>query len=238
MVTLQPPRPVIVWVIVVPLIALALAAAGGRAVALATGSEPFAILYHLFPGPAVEDARLLDRWFAAQAGLTWTHILTGSVVLTLAPAQFVPRIRQQYLRFHRWAGRVALVAALPAGLSGLLLQARSPYGGLLALSAIVSAGALFLAAGARAYHAIRRGERDRHREWMIRLLAVGLGVGVVRVVALPLILVTGRRPLELVGVAFWLGFALPILAGEWWIRTTRSKAPAESRRASPVIGAA
>ncbi len=93
------------------------------------------------------------------------------------------------------------------------------------------AAGLFLVAGARAYRAVRRQDIANHREWMIRLLAVGLGVATVRLVALPLVLVTGRRPLELVGVAFWLGFAIPILTGEGWIRHTRR------RGATPAAGA-
>ncbi len=200
-------RDLALWVAVVALIVLALIAAAGRALALATGAEPFVALYAFLPSPAVEDARLLDRWFAARPWLTWTHILTGSVVLLLAPVQFVPRIRQRFLRYHRGAGRVTLLAALPAGVSGLLLQAQSPYGGALALSAIAAAGVLFLGAGIQAYRAIRRREQAAHREWMIRLLGVGLGVATVRLVALPLILLTGQRPLD--------------LAGEWWIRATR-----------------
>jgi hypothetical protein len=66
---------------------------------------------------------------------------------------------------------------------------------------------------------------------MIRMLAVGLGVGTVRLIAAPLLLLTGQRPLELMGVAFWLGFALPVAAGEWWIRATRRQ-PATARAAT------
>lgn len=203
-----------------PLIVLALVAAAGRASALATGGEPFAAVYGLFPPTAVEDARLLDRWFADRAALTWTHIVSGAVVLLLAPLQFLAAIRRRWPALHRWTGRITLLAALPAGVTGWVLQASSPYGGPVAGSAIAIAGLLFLGAGLRAYQAIRRRDFVKHRQWMIRLLAVGLGVGTVRVVAIPLILVTGRRPIELMGITFWLGFAIPILVGEWWIRSS------------------
>jgi uncharacterized membrane protein len=214
----------LVWVGVAPLIAIALLSAAGRALALATESEPFAALYAMLPAPAVEDGRTLDRWFAQHAVLTWTHIVAGTLVLALVVFQFIPRIRQRQVNFHRWTGRLVLLVAVPTALSGLALQARSPYGGVLAASAIALAGTLFLSALVRAYRAIRRGDVVRHREWMIRLLAVALGVGTVRLVSIPLILLTGRRPLELIGVAFWLGFALPVVAGEFWIRSTRPAA--------------
>lgn len=217
------------WVGLAPLIAIALISAAGRGVALATGSEPFAALYAMLPPRALEDGRTLDRWFASHAVLTWIHIAAGTLVLGLALFQFVPRLRRRHVSVHRWTGRLVLLAAVPTAISGVILQARSPYGGILAASAIFLAGALFLNALLRAYRAIRRRDVVHHREWMIRLLAVGLGVGTVRLVAIPLILLTARRPLELVGVAFWLGFALPVLAGEFWIRATRAASPVSRR---------
>jgi hypothetical protein len=203
------------------LVTIALTAAVGRAYALATGAEPFAAVYALFPPGAIEDVRAVERWFASHATLTWAHIIPGSVFLGLVPLQFVRGLREKHPALHRWSGRVLLLTALPTGLTGILLQLRSPYGGALALSSILAAGSLFLGAAGVAYQAIRGGDRERHREWMIRMLAVGLGVGTVRVIAAPLILLTGQRPLELMGAAFWLGFALPVAAAEWWIRSTR-----------------
>lgn len=212
----------LVGLMVAPLVAIALTAAVGRAYALATGAEPFAAVYALFPPGAVDDVRAVDRWFAAHATLTWAHIIPGSIFLGLAPLQFVRGLRENHPGLHRRSGRVLLLTAIPTGLTGILLQLRSPYGGALALSSILVAGSLFLGAAVVAYQAIRRGDRERHREWMIRMLAVGLGVGTVRVIAAPLILLTGQRPLELMGIVFWLGFALAIAGGEWWIRATRS----------------
>jgi uncharacterized membrane protein len=212
----------LVGLMVALLVAIALTAAVGRAYALATGAEPFAAVYALFPPGAIDDARALERWFAAHATLTWAHIIPGSVFLGLVPLQFVRSLREKHPVLHRWSGRVLLLVAIPTGLTGILLQLRSPYGGALALSGIMTAGSLFLGSAVLAYRAIRRGDRERHREWMIRMLAVGLGVATVRLIAVPLILVTGQRPLELMGVAFWLGFALPVAAAEWWIRSTRS----------------
>lgn len=227
-----------VWLCAAALVVLALVAAVGRAIALSTGAEPFAFLYLSFPSDVLEDVRAVDLWFAAHSVLTWTHIVTGSLVLILVPLQFVGRLRDRFVRLHRSMGRIALLAAIPAGVSGLLLQARSPYGGLWALSAVVLAGALFLGSAVRAYEAIRRGDRVAHREWVIRLFAVGLGVGAVRLVALPLVLLTGLRPLELIGAAFWLGFSLPVVGAEWWIRRTRTRANAGKRRQVLMIDAA
>jgi hypothetical protein len=218
-------RRALVFVGVLPLTLLALSAAVGRGIALSTGSTPFAVFYPFFPPDAVADALTLERWFASQATLTWVHIMAGTLVLVIAPGQFVPAIRDRFARWHRWSGRLLLCAAVPTALSGIVLQIRSPYGGWLADSAIFVAGALFLTAIFSAYRAIRVRDTVRHRRWMIRMFALSLGVATVRLVAIPMILWTGRRPLELIGFAFWLGFAIPVAAGELWIQVTRHPSP-------------
>lgn len=217
------PSTSLVWVAVAPLVALALIAAAGRGIALITGGEPFAALYQALPPGSVEDSRTHERWLNGQPVFAWIHIISGTLVLGLALWQFMPGVRR-HVRVHRWTGRLILLAAVPTAISGFILQARSPFGGLGADTAILVAGILFLTALVLAYRAIRRRETSRHREWMIRMLAVALGVGMVRLIAVPLVLLSGRRPLELVGVGFWLGFALPVLAGEIWIRATRPAA--------------
>jgi hypothetical protein len=102
--------------------------------------------------------------------------------------------------------------------TGVLLQTRSLHPGILAPTAIYFFGGLFLTALGCAYRAIRRGDQLGHRRWMIRMFAIVLGVGAVRLVALPLILLTGERPLALAGAAFWLGFGGASIAGEVWLR--------------------
>lgn len=103
-----------------PLLALALIAVAGRATAL-TGGEPSRAWYLLMPAVVREDAQVLDRWFLAQAPVTWVHILSGSLVLVLATLQFVPGLRRQCPQLHRWSGRVILLAGVAAASSGILL---------------------------------------------------------------------------------------------------------------------
>jgi len=214
----------ILWPGIAALVALTLVAVWGRALVL-TGGQPFSAWYQLLPPVIGEDAEALDCYFRAHAALTWTHILSGSLVLLLAGLQFASRLRPHYVPLHRWSGRLLLLAALPAAGSGALLQARSPYGGALAASAIYFFAAYFLFALARAYLAIRHGDLMGHREWMIRMFVIVLGVGGVRAVALPLVALTGQRPLALVGAAFWLGLGGLALLGEVWLRVTRPRQP-------------
>src|ERR1700704_5841875 len=50
----------------------------------------------------------LDVGFAAHRLLTFVHIVPASLVIALMPLQFVSRIRERHLAFHRWSGRVVI----------------------------------------------------------------------------------------------------------------------------------
>ena len=47
-----------------------------------------------------------------------THILIAPVALLLGPFQFMSRFRTRYTAFHRWAGRIYVLACVLAGVGG------------------------------------------------------------------------------------------------------------------------
>jgi uncharacterized membrane protein len=185
--------------------------------------------------PATE-AHFVDdfnQWFATHPTLTCLHIVPGGLLVVLASFQFSSHIRTRWIQFHRWSGRVIALAALPVGLSGLVLGAVFPFGGPFASSAVFAAGALFLAAVVQAFIAIRRRDVVRHREWMIRMFSIGIGISTVRLVGLVLLLTIPTSPLELrTGLSFWIGFALTFAAAESWVRHTRRRGVIAQRRTS------
>lgn len=222
----------VLWAGIWILTGIAIIAVVGRGLALATDGLSFEALYPFLPAIIVEDARGFDRWFATYPLLTWVHISTGGLFLTLAPFQLSSSLRRRHLRLHRWSGRVVLLAAGPTGISGLMLTARSPHEGIAGHSAIAVFGTLFLLSALLAYRAIRRGNVPSHREWMLRMFSIGLGIATVRIVGLPVVLFTGRRPSEVIGASFWLGLTLTFLAAEYWIRVTRKRRPGASSLAA------
>jgi uncharacterized membrane protein len=221
---------------------LGVVSAVGRAVSVASGGLSYEQVVRLMPSQLVGEAFEFDRWFVAHPALTLAHVVPGGIFLALAPFQFSTRIRSRYVRFHRWSGRVLLVAALPVGLSGLVLGAVFPYGGPVAAAAVFVAGATFLFALVRAFDAIRRGDVARHREWMIRMFSLGLAIGTIRVVGLMLFPLNriGFQDThvgfhESAGTVFWIGWASTFAVAEMWIRRTRPR-PAAARVA-PVRAA-
>ena len=114
---------------------------------------------------------------------TFLHVLPAALLFLLAPFQFSAQLRSRYINVHRWSGRVILVTVIPVGLSGFFFGTM-PFGGVPETSAILVFGGLFLFAAGRAFIAIRLGDVVRHREWMIRMFAVVIGISTMRVVDL------------------------------------------------------
>jgi hypothetical protein len=146
-------------------------------------------------------------------------------------------LRARHPRLHRLAGRVIVACGIVAGVSALVLSAH-PVGGIVESTATVLFGCLFLFSLGKAWWHIRHGRVALHREWVIRLVAIALGVSTTR----PIIGVffatrplTGLTPQQFFGPAMWLGFVSTYLAGEAWIRHSRALKTHQAQ-ASPAYG--
>ncbi|TMA27400.1 MAG: DUF2306 domain-containing protein [Deltaproteobacteria bacterium] len=182
------------------------------------------------------ELELVDGRFAGHPFATLLHVLAGIVFLLLAPLQFSSWIRNRHLGFHRWSGRFLVVTAFVATFAGLYFGLLLPYGGPLEMAAIVFFGGMFLTAISIAVVAIRRRQVARHRKWMIRALAVALGISTVRMVAPVLDVVltqSGVGPRLIFGLSLWTGWAITIGAAELWIASTRFRAPSLAVSVSP-----
>lgn len=188
-------------------------------------------LYRARPGSAKfqvidRETRRFNRRFSEYPGVTLLHILPAALFMLLAPLQFSRRIRARHIRVHRWSGRLLVALAIPIGISGLFFGLFMPFSGVVEASAVVFFGGLFLFAVGRAFFAIRRADVPRHREWMIRMLGIALGVSTVRLVGIALALLTREGPHVWFGLSIWIGFALTLAVAEVWIRATRPRATA------------
>jgi hypothetical protein len=86
----------------------------------------------------------------------------------------------------------------------------------------------FAVALANGYRHVRAGRIDRHREWMIRALAIGLAIATMRVIFIPMLILIGNPTEEQVTASslasFAVSFALHALLAELWIRQGRTRA--------------
>lgn len=159
------------------------------------------------------------------------HVLFGALYLLLAPLQFSKTIRSRSLNFHRWSGRLLVILGLVSGIAALFLGIIIPYSGTAEQIIIGFFGSLFVVSLALSYQHIRRKNVQLHREWMIRALALGLSIATMRLIFVPILILSspGREATEAWSIiSFTIAFILHCGFAEIWIRKTRTAAPAIS----------
>jgi uncharacterized membrane protein YqgA involved in biofilm formation len=165
----------------------------------------------------------LDVRYIQHPWVSLLHIVPGVLFLTLAPLQFVARIRRRRISIHRGLGRILATCAAISGVIVLVLNVVFPaFGGISTQTATAFFGVIFLFSLAMAIRHILRKEVRQHREWMIRTFALAVGVATVRVFFLLLGAMTGLSFEETFGASFWLGFGVNLVVAEVWINYTRA----------------
>jgi len=159
------------------------------------------------------------------------HVVGATVFVVLGALQFSAGFRRRRPTWHRIAGRVAILAALLAASSGLwlafaTLSESSPL--LFFFRLLAAAGmALCIIFG---FRAIRQRRLPRHRAWMIRAFALGLGAAT-QVFTLGFgEAIFGRSELS-IALLNGAGWAINLTVAEWVIRRTRRRVvrPAAAR---------
>lgn len=175
----------------------------------------------------------LDAYFAAHAPLTYVHILCGLAFVLLLPLAFWSRTR----------GSAVLERAIFSlgVIVGLTAYAMSGYavGGWIERAAVIFFDTLFLFALYRAWTFARLGDRLRKQRWMLRAIAVLLGIATTRPVMgvfFATAAITHWKPSQFFGFAFWIGFSINTIAMELWLRRRSRGATSEARLRSAFSG--
>ena len=160
-----------------------------------------------------------DRQYVLHPSLAYLHIGLGTIYLIGAPLQLWRPFRERHYPLHRRLGRVLITVALISGCTGIVFGVRYAFGGAAEGAASVVFGTWFLLSVSLAFRAIRRGDVVAHRRWMIRAFMIGLAVGTIRI-WIGLFSVSGLLTFpDRFAVAFWVGFAMHVALGEWWLAT-------------------
>ena len=216
-----------VQVAVVLLVAIGVTAAIARAVFINDLVHRAELIrLRLIDSPPYAEAELaeVDEKFGGHRVITLLHIVPGGIFLLLAPIQFIPAIRNRYLRAHRWLGRGLMIAALISGAAGIFFGVYNPIGGVREGAGIVLFGIFLFVCVIRAYVAIRKGRVAVHREWMIRAFAATLAISTVRIVAsvVDIAQIPANNPRAQFVLAIWSGWLITLAIAEIWIRHSRA----------------
>ena len=176
----------------------------------------FALLYP--PHSAPPQLAALDKVFASHATLTLAHILPALVFVLVTPF-FIFREPDE----TAWPEHVLFPLGAVVGITAYLMSSYS-VGGWVERSAVLFFNTLFLFSLFRALVHMKRDELLLKRRWLIRAIAILLGIAVTRPV-MGIFFATSHltrlQPQQFFGIAFWIGFSTSSLLGEVWLRRHR-----------------
>lgn len=170
------------------------------------------------------------------------HVALAAVVTFGGTLQLVPQIRAYALPFHRWNGRLFLLAAIAAALAGLYLEwvrgtgSRADTGLASSLSTSLN-GMLILAFAGLAYRAVRAKNIAVHQRWATRLFLVVNGVWFLRVGFSAWMVLTAGAFDAVPFFSLWSfgSYLLPLAVYELYWRAQYAPAPTQYAVAATVV---
>ena len=185
------------------------------------------VVYAVLPFGALVHPDMREA-FQARALALRLHIFGAAFALALGSFQVAPRIRARFPRLHRWAGRLYLGIGVGVGGTSGLYVAFHAFGGAAAQSGFALLALVWLYTGAKAYAAIRAGQVEAHRRWMIRNWALTLAAVTLRIY-LPSSMALGISFTAAYAAIAWLCWVPNLVAAEIYLRrrdsTRNSTAP-------------
>jgi hypothetical protein len=174
----------------------------------------FALAYPSRSAPPQMAA--LDAVFASHATLTLAHIIPALLFVLVAPLVVFRRPAHA-----AWPERLIFPLGGVVGLTAYAMSTNS-VGGWVERSAVLTFNSIFLFSLVLAYWNRQRGDSVLQRRWMLRAIAVLLGIATTRPV-MGIFFATSRfthlAPSQFFGIAFWIGFSVNTLVIELWLRS-------------------
>jgi hypothetical protein len=192
-------------------------------IAVAVVLRRVAVLVHPTRGgvAGTSPTAALDAVFASHETLTLAHILPAMAFVLLTPFVLLRRTG------GAWAERLYFPLGAWVGVTAYAMSTH-PVGGWVERSAVLFFNSLFLFSLARAFVAARQGEAIDKMRWMLRAVAILLGIATTRPV-MGVFFATSRlthlEPGQFFGIAFWIGFSINTIAMELWLRSRGDRLP-------------
>jgi len=119
---------------------------------------------------------LYEEGKAASTAGIGAHFIAGGIILVLGCIQLMSAVRERFPVFHRWTGRVYVVACLTTALGGLLFVVFSgTIGGLIMDIGFGLYGVLMLLCAVMTIKFAMARKIENHRAWAVRLFSLAVG---------------------------------------------------------------
>ena len=144
------------------------------------------------------------------------HVGGGVTALALGSFQLVTRRGSRRI-WHRWAGRVYVLACLTSAVAGFWLALHASAGPV-ATAGFGALAVVWFGSTVMGWRKAVAGEFAQHRRWMIRSLSLTFAAVTLRIM-LPLIPLTGLEFVEGYRAISFLCWVPNLLLAEAWLRT-------------------
>ena len=191
----------------------------GLAAFLSVGVALFSYRYLPRLGPLVPG--VVQNLFARP----WldVHVAGAATALLLGPLQFLPRLRANHRKLHRWIGRTYVVGCLIGGAGGLIMAFGSTAGPIAGVG-FGSLAVCWIIANIEAWRMAVNRRFDAHRAWMIRSFAMTFGAVTLRLY-LPLIPLFHVSFLDGYRAISFLAWIPNLIVAELYIRGAFARRP-------------
>jgi uncharacterized membrane protein len=151
----------------------------------------------------------------------YLHIFPALLVLAAGITQFSAGILRKIPALHRWIGRVygwsILAICGPAG----FVMALYSNGGWVARTSFITLSILWWITTWKGWQAIRQGQRQQHRVWMLRSYALTFSAVTLRVMQFLLATQTSLEVDTAYQIVAWPSWVLNLALVEGWLRYRR-----------------
>jgi len=165
------------------------------------------------------------RFFASPSPVV-IHIITAAIYALLGAFQFVSRLWQRGIKWHRWVGRLLVPTGLLIGLSGLwmtLFYPRPEGASDLLFGFRLLFGTGMVLSVILGYASILQRDITQHRAWMTRAYAIGLGAGTQVLTGMVGALIFGTPNEFENALLMGAAWVINLVVAEWSIRKSSTR---------------
>ncbi len=212
------------WFFIIPLVVTGIAAACG----------------HIFDGffntGNIEEIKLVntllfgesffDHWlrFREYPWARMLHMIPGIIFYVCLPLQFMRSVRNRYRRLHRISGYLVLLSSAFLVFTGFVFAFIHPYVGFKEQVPTVFFSIIYVVCIWKAMSHVYQRNFLLHREWMVRVFSMGLGIYTVRVFYSFFLHFSDQPSTEFFATSFWIGMAFNLVVSEIWVNISREYA--------------